>query len=1001
MRLRWAFYIHSVPFTRAVLDGTSSLGGSESACVGLARALVARGHTVHVFATQLADDAKGLDHAGVAWHDAAELNGLVHVTWDVFVSLRMADAMTASSVTARLRVLWNQDLLLPEIAGQVVSQLFQTDALAYVSQYHRHQWETLEPALRHVPHVFVTRNGHDADLAAEARRAAVKAPNRIIHISRPERGLDPILAMWPTLRAQVPDAELHLCRYSSMYDAQGWGQVCADYDRKVAAVNEAVGGIVWLGELGKPALYQAIADAAVMWYPGVASFAETSCIAAIEAQACGTPFVGSARGALPETVPSGVLLDGEALTDPAYHRASLAAVADALHGCARSSRAYRDTVAAGLTHSARYTYPVLAAEWEAWALDVFATRCRTQAPQQLHAALYEDDHVLARVIAEELGDTATVAFCDRVIAGQDQTAEDYAERASSDPLHEGDTEGRFDAVVSAWRPLAEAGEITRVLDLASGNGAFALRLVRDCPTVQVTAIDYAAGNVAVTRQVAERIGVSDRLTVLEGAVYDFATHAVPAEAEGRLAAGGPYDAVFIGEFLEHLARPAALLNALTACGVRDGARVVCTMPHGPYTALLARGVPVRRGHVHHYEIDDIQAIFGGLDGYAAECVDAGMTPRGDAIGVWFVTYRHQAARRAGTRDLAHRRLTLRPRPRLTVGILAKDAEREIGRCLESVWQVADELLIGDTGSTDRTLDIAESYDARIVWLPPVEAHEDGFAGARNALLDAATGDWFLWIDTDEALDAPAALSRYLRTGPFRGYALAQTHVYVDQPPTVDKPVRLFQRRPDVRFYGCVHEQPQDGDPNTDILPALLVPDCRVIHLGYLTEGTRKHKMLTRNLPLLLRDIERFPTRRLGRVLWVREFTNHAQLEVDRHGHLTDLAKTYLTSAVTLFEQHFPDPADPLHALARPFYEAAIRTLHSGYEFAFTLAGKQGGLNGRQPAITRFWARADRPEDVRRYVAHQVAQVEQQLTPSVIDTRPVVSAGVAAEEGVPV
>src|SRR5690606_29967739 len=99
-----------------------------------------------------------------------------------------------------------------------------------------------------------------------------------------------------------------LCRYSSMYDAQGWGRICAQFDREVAAVNAAVGGIEYLGELGKPAPYRAIAEAAVMWYPGVASFAETSCIAAIEAQACGTPFVGSHKGALTETVPYGVLV---------------------------------------------------------------------------------------------------------------------------------------------------------------------------------------------------------------------------------------------------------------------------------------------------------------------------------------------------------------------------------------------------------------------------------------------------------------------------------------------------------------------------------------------------------------------------------------------------------------------------------------------------------------------------------------------------------------------
>src|SRR5262249_29789903 len=154
---------------------------------------------------------------------------------------------------------------------------------------------------------WTTRNGHDP---AHVPPSATKDHNRIIHISRPERGLGPLLTMWPMLRAKNPHAELQICRYSSMYD-QGpgsWSDVCAQWDRSIAAVNAEVGGITYLGELNKQQLYQAISEAAVMWYPGVSTFAETNCIAALEAAACGTPFVGSYRGALPETSPTGILI---------------------------------------------------------------------------------------------------------------------------------------------------------------------------------------------------------------------------------------------------------------------------------------------------------------------------------------------------------------------------------------------------------------------------------------------------------------------------------------------------------------------------------------------------------------------------------------------------------------------------------------------------------------------------------------------------------------------
>jgi glycosyltransferase involved in cell wall biosynthesis len=187
-------------------------------------------------------------------------------------------------------------LLPPKNSGHVMAVAWNLDQSLYVSEYHRQQWEDILPELKGIG--AVTRNGFDPRVPKDV----TKDPNAIIHISRPERGLGPILTMWPEVRKRNTNAVLKLCRYSSMYDAKGWGRVCQSYDELTEQVNAEVGGIEWLGELNKPALYQEIAKAAVMWYPGIANFAETSCIAAIEAQACGTPFVGSLRGALPETV---------------------------------------------------------------------------------------------------------------------------------------------------------------------------------------------------------------------------------------------------------------------------------------------------------------------------------------------------------------------------------------------------------------------------------------------------------------------------------------------------------------------------------------------------------------------------------------------------------------------------------------------------------------------------------------------------------------------------
>ena len=93
-------------------------------------------------------------------------------------------------------------------------------------------------------------------------------------------------------------------------------------------------------------------------------------------------------------------------------------------------------------------------------------------------------------------------------------------------------------------------------------------------------------------------------------------------------------------------------------------------------------------------------------------------------------------------------LAASPRPLLSVCMITRDEERGLARCLKSVASVADEIVVVDTGSKDHTIEIAKAAGARV---KEIEWPND-FAAARNAALDAATGDWVLSIDGDEWLD---------------------------------------------------------------------------------------------------------------------------------------------------------------------------------------------------------------------------------------------------------
>lgn len=976
MRLTIAFAVDSVLFTRAVVDGSASLGGSESACLGLARALVARGHDVHLFTTKQDADVEGVDHAGLVWHRMEDLSVYSMLKdWDVLVALRMPDALTMTP--AKFKVLWCQDLMAHEqMKLGIMAQAFSYDAVAYVSEYHRHQWEAIAPEL--APIGYVTRNGYDESLVP---RDITKDPNRIIHISRPERGLAPLLAMWPKLKAQCPHATLQICRYSSMYDAGGWGEVCKDFDRLVAQVNEAVGGITYLGELGKAELYKAIAEAAVMWYPGVASFAETSCIAAIEAQACGTPFVGSYRGALTETAPYATLIPGDAEADDAYHEASITAVIAALDGCARSSVAYREAQRQGRAHvHPSYTYAAIAAEWESWLASSFSTRYESRKRDVLARLMHEDDILSAELVAAELGDSEALEQCARIKSGQIVQPEEYARRAM-DTLTELDANGpRLRAAVEAMNGAK------RVLDVACGNGAFAVGLALADPERHVTAVDYAQANIDAGRAAAEARGVADRITWVCAPVWDFDANA-PAAWLGE---AGTFDGLWCGEFLEHVVDCVGLVNALEA-RVSRGGRIAFSVPMGALGQIETPSDQHPLTHVHHFRPADLQAMFGGKRDLAMSIVPwHGVSPRGETTGNWVVGYTKDGSRTTGLRPLERRILT-RPHASITAGLIVNDTT-DLRRCLTAVWPMVDEIVLGDTGCVSGALDaVAAEFPrkTRVIPVGPVQDLPNGFSEARNRVLDEARTEWFFWVDADEVLCGGQALQKYLHGPVFNGFVIKQQHLQLDAAMGTDRPHRVFRRRSDIRFYGCVHEQPQQGDCNGAIVPALEVTDVQLAHTGYLHEGIRREKALGRNLPLILRDQQQFPDRELGKVLLMRDYANLAMWAKERSGgRMTPEVKRYQTAVIAMFEAKFMDPTNIYHAVGRPFYEAALRDVAGAIEVEVGLVGAPGGLQGNRARAERVWVRT--PEHLRSLLQGRLdAMLKPLETPAVLDTLPLV------------
>jgi len=191
---------------------------------------------------------------------------------------------------------------------------------------------------------------------------------------------------------------------------------------------------------------------------------------------------------------------------------------------------------------------------------------------------------------------------------------------------------------------------------------------------------------------------------------------------------------------------------------------------------------------------------------------------------------------------------------ISAALIVLNEERFLEGCLRSLAGIVDDIVVVDTGSSDRSRAIAAANRARVF----DHAWHDDFAAARNQALDHAIGDWILYIDADERLRPydRAVLERELADSRL---CAAMVRFYPRTGFTAYRELRLFRRDPAIRFRGAMHET--------------VVPDIeRIIasgqgvrgnseltidHIGY--DGDQSHKT-ERNLRLLIKELQVQPGR---------------------------------------------------------------------------------------------------------------------------------------------
>lgn len=277
------------------------IGGSEEAVLNLSREFKELGYDVTVYTNTGPDDG---DYDGVHWKMFTEMN------WnDTFDTL----------------VLWrNVDLL--NHPWKANKFLFDMHDVAF-----KEQWTP--ERIDRVDNIMVKSEYHKSLLPEEAQKKAVVVGNgikksqfegkdierqkhRCIYPSTIDRGLDVLLGMWPSIRKEVPDAELHI--YYGFVTYEALNRTNPERMRYLKFIKDSIKelepqGVVYHGRVDHETLADEFRKCDVWLYP--TQFPEIHCITALKAQKAGAVPVTTNYAALDETVKYGVKIDGDTYKD--------------------------------------------------------------------------------------------------------------------------------------------------------------------------------------------------------------------------------------------------------------------------------------------------------------------------------------------------------------------------------------------------------------------------------------------------------------------------------------------------------------------------------------------------------------------------------------------------------------------------------------------------------------------------------------------------------------
>ena len=192
-----------------------------------------------------------------------------------------------------------------------------------------------------------------------------------------------------------------------------------------------------------------------------------------------------------------------------------------------------------------------------------------------------------------------------------------------------------------------------------------------------------------------------------------------------------------------------------------------------------------------------------------------------------------------------------PPGKLSLCMIVRNEESRLGRCLESVRGLVDEIIVVDTGSDDGTISVAKKHGAKVGFFEWC----DDFSAARNASISLATGDWIMWLDADDILplESHAPIRQCISGSREKAYFFVLDDQGYEHISCLQ--LRLFPNRIDIQFEMPVHEQVTPSLSRIGL--EMVQSEIRVLHTGYTTPEVVAGKK-ERYLKIMERWVEAHP-----------------------------------------------------------------------------------------------------------------------------------------------